>query len=163
AGGPTRVICAEEVPAASDRTPSGWQAGGMDDYAVIQYSSGSTGLQKCVALTHGMVLRQCESYSRFIGLDAEHDAICSWLPLYHDMGLFTAWLIPVLCGVRVAMIDPFEWVRQPRSMLELITDTGGTLCWQPNFAFRLLAARCARDSLAGIDLSTMRGFTNCSE
>lgn len=157
------TLVAEEVPDRSGAEPTMWPQIASGATAIIQYSSGSTGLQKSVALSHEMVIGQCDSYGRFIGLDHDRDVICSWLPLYHDMGLFTSWLLPLMQGVPVSMIDPFGWVKQPRSILELITDVQGTLCWQPNFAFRLLASRLAADELKGLDLSTMRGFTNCSE
>ncbi len=163
ADGALLTVVAEDVPEQSGAEAGQWHEIASNATAIIQYSSGSTGLQKCVALSHEMVIGQCDSYGRFIGLDRDHDIVCSWLPLYHDMGLFTSWLVPLIEGVPVSMIDPFEWVKQPGSILRLITEMQGTLCWQPNFAFRLLATRLGSDELDGLDLSTMRGFTNCSE
>ena len=156
-----RLVLAEDVADASAFEAPAWRRVSPEDVAIVQHSSGSTGLQKGVALTHSMVAAQCATYARFIGLDAERDRVCAWLPLYHDMGLFTSWLMPVLHGVPVSLLDPFEWVKQPASLLELIERERGTLCWQPNFAFSLLAKR----RLAGRapDLRSMRGFTNCSE
>ena len=147
------------VPEA--RSP--WKLAAPESTTIIQYSSGSTGLQKAVALTHDMVLAQCDSYARSINLSAADDRICSWLPLYHDMGLFTSWLMPVLEGATVSLIDPFLWVKQPQSLFRLITDVKGTLCWLPNFAFNLVAQRVWGEALEGIDLASMRGFVNCSE
>lgn len=160
-----QVIFYEDVMDTSSFEPKHWLEVKTTDPAVIQYSSGSTGLQKCVALSHEMIINQCRSYARFIGLNKDFDHICSWLPLYHDMGLFTTWLMPLLEGIPVTMIDPFQWVKQPLSFLELISNVQGTLCWQPNFAFKLLASRCDESKLrdAKIDLSSMRGFSNCSE
>jgi acyl-CoA synthetase (AMP-forming)/AMP-acid ligase II len=157
------IVLADEVPERSRYEPQAWRSVDPDTLAVIQYSSGSTGLQKCVGLTHRMVVGQCESYARFINLNKDQDHICSWLPLYHDMGLFTAWLMPLTQGVAVSMIDPFAWVKQPLSLFELITRVKGTLCWQPNFAFHLLASRFGRSVPEEIDLRSMRGFSNCSE
>ncbi|MGE4167542.1 MAG: AMP-binding protein [Xanthobacteraceae bacterium] len=156
------VVIAEDIASTSSYQTQRWKGVSSGDPVIIQHSSGSTGLQKSVVLNHDMVAEQCDSYARFIGLDPAVDRVCSWLPLYHDMGLFTAWLMPVLEGIPVAMVDPFEWVRQPLSLLELIGDVRGTLCWQPNFAFKLLAGRAGHGG-ATIDLSSMRGFTNCSE
>src|SRR5262245_8071883 len=161
-GEDTVIVLLEGAPADTGETASRWQNVSERDTALIQYSSGSTGLQKAVALSHDMVIAQCDAYSAAIGLDAD-DHVCSWLPLYHDMGLFTSWLMPVLKGVPVSMIDPFLWVKQPESLLRLITDTKGTLCWLPNFAFNLMAQRARADQSLARDLSTMRGFVNCSE
>ena len=155
------VVIADDIPEFVDEETRAWHALHPQHTAIVQHSSGSTGLQKGVALSHAMVTGQCAAYARRIALDADADHICSWLPLYHDMGLFTAWLMPVLHGASVSMMDPFQWVKQPVALLQLIDEVGGTLCWQPNFAFSMLAQRAA--GAIGLDLSSMRGFINCSE
>ncbi|MEO1234399.1 MAG: AMP-binding protein, partial [Myxococcota bacterium] len=139
-----------------------WERRRSEDLALVQHSSGSTGLQKGVALTHGMVLRQCDAYAKALRL-GEADRVASWIPLYHDMGLFTSWLLPLTQGLPVSALDPFAWVSQPRCFLELITEDAGTLAWMPNFAYNLLAGRVRDRDLEGLDLSSMRGFSNCSE
>lgn len=159
----TQVTLEEEVAIGDSSTPFVWPAGRRQDIALIQHSSGSTGLQKGVALTHDMVLSQVVTYGRYLGLDESRDRICSWLPLYHDMGLFTSWLMPLLMAVPVAAIDPFAWIRTPGALLTLITDVRGSLCWQPNFAYNVLATRVRHEELSVLELSSMRGFVNCSE
>ncbi len=130
---------------------------------ILQHSSGSTGLQKGVQLSHAKVIQQCENYGKFIDYDIERDIVCSWLPLYHDMGLFTSWLMPLVLGGTVCLLDPFTWAQKPGSILELASQERGTLIWQPNFAFNLLADRVPADKLALMDLQHLRGITNCSE
>ena len=159
---PERLCLEDELPKSTTFEPTAWQEVDGDAPAVLQHSSGSTGLQKGVVLSHRMVARQCESYARAIQLSGE-DRICSWLPLYHDMGLFTTWLMPLLRAVPVAAIDPFAWVNAPASFLRLIGDYRGTLAWQPNFAYNLLASRVKDAEIDGVDLGSMRGFSNCSE
>lgn len=161
--GGLKVIPSDQVDATGNHQPLHWQDVQPQDTAVIQYSSGSTGLQKGVALSHEMVLGQCASYADFIGLDSKRDLVCSWLPLYHDMGLFTSWLMPLITGTPVSFIDPFQWVKNPLSLLSMIQETRGTLCWLPNFAFSLLASRVSDQDAESLNLSSMRGFTNCSE
>jgi acyl-CoA synthetase (AMP-forming)/AMP-acid ligase II len=156
------IVTAEAVATEGGADPRGWEGAKMDDIAAFQYSSGSTGMQKAVALTHDMICRQSQAYSKAISL-SESDRICSWLPLYHDMGLFTSWLMPLLEGTPVFCIDPFAWVRSPVSILSLISEQQGTLCWQPNFAYNLLAHRVSPQQASEVDLRSMRGFVNCSE
>ncbi|MCW5874317.1 MAG: AMP-binding protein [Anaerolineales bacterium] len=132
-----------------------------DAVALLQHSSGSTGLQKGVALSHRAVLRQVEAYGKSIALDPETDVIVSWLPLYHDMGLIAGFVLPVLTGTHLVLMSPFEWVRQPASLLEAIGRHRGTLCWLPNFAYKLMA-RSVRPG-AEFDLSSWRAVINCSE
>jgi acyl-CoA synthetase (AMP-forming)/AMP-acid ligase II len=131
-----------------------------DDLACLQHSSGTTGLKKGVMLTHGAIERQVAAYSERLRL-TQADVIASWLPLYHDMGFVACFLMPIVSGVAVVALDPFEWVLRPSSLLEAISTYRATLCWQPNFAFSHLV-NTARPS-ATFDLSTMRAFINCSE
>ena len=130
--------------------------------AFIQFSSGTTGRKKAVAITHQMLLGQIDTYARHIELSRD-DVIVSWLPLYHDMGLIACYWLPLLAGPEVVAMSPFEWVRRPAMLFEAITAHRATLCWQPNFAYNHLVRSVPREAHAAFDLSTMRGFVNCSE
>jgi fatty-acyl-CoA synthase len=132
------------------------------DTAFLQHSSGSTGLQKGVMLSHGAVLNQLRAYSQAIQLKRD-DVIVSWLPLYHDMGLIAGFILPIVCGVKLVMMSPFHWVRNPQMLLHAIHRHKGTLCWLPNFAYPFMASRIRDDDLAGLDLSSWRAAVNCSE
>lgn len=133
-----------------------------DSTAFLQHSSGSTGLQKGVMLSHRAVLNQIDSYSRAIALQPT-DIIVSWLPLYHDMGLIAGFVLPLVAGVRLVLMSPFEWVRQPALLLHAIHRHRGTLCWLPNFAYNFLAQRVRENALDDLDLSSLRAVINCSE
>jgi acyl-CoA synthetase (AMP-forming)/AMP-acid ligase II len=132
-----------------------------DDIALLQHSSGSTGLQKGVALSHSAVLKQVEAYGKAIQLDPASDVIVSWLPLYHDMGLIAGFVMPIVSGTHLVLMSPFEWVKQPASLLETIQRHRGTLCWLPNFAYNHIA-RTLRPGQQ-FDLSSWRAAINCSE
>jgi acyl-CoA synthetase (AMP-forming)/AMP-acid ligase II len=134
-----------------------------DEVAFLQHSSGSTGLQKGVALSHRAVLNQVRHYARALSLDPEKDGVASWLPLYHDMGLIATFLLPLVTGTRVVYMDPFEWVTDPAILLEAISRHGSTLSWLPNFAYVHMARRVPRERSRGLDLSSVRGWINCSE
>lgn len=133
-----------------------------DDVAFIQYSSGTTGVKKGVTITHRALLSQLARYGEAIEVRTE-DVVVSWLPLYHDMGLITGFFLPLLTGVPVVAMSPFDWVMRPAWLLEAITDVRGTLCWLPNFAYALLARTTSPEVAARLDLRSMRGFVNCSE
>ena len=130
--------------------------------AFLQHSSGSTGLQKGVMLSHGAVLNQIAAYSAAIDLRPD-DVVVSWLPLYHDMGLIAGFIMPVVQGVRLVLMSPFHWVRDPLVLLRAIHEHHGTLCWLPNFAYNFMATRVRKAALDGIDLSSLRAVINCSE
>ncbi len=130
--------------------------------AFLQHSSGSTGLQKGVMLSHGAVLNQIAAYSDVIRLTPQ-DVVISWLPLYHDMGLIAGFIMPLVQGIHLVLMSPFHWVRDPQILLRSIQAHRGTLCWLPNFAYNFLATRIRRSALDDLDLSSLRALINCSE
>jgi acyl-CoA synthetase (AMP-forming)/AMP-acid ligase II len=136
--------------------------GGGDAPCLLQHSSGTTGLQKAVVLTHRAVLEHVRRYGRAIAI-GEDDKVVSWLPLYHDMGLIAAFYLPLTLGVPLVQLDPFEWVSAPVILLEAISREQGTLAWLPNFAYNLMADRIREGDLDGIRLGSLRMLINCSE
>lgn len=139
------------------------QRGGLD-IAFIQHSSGTTGLQKGVALSHENVIRHYESYSLAIDIHAEKDSIVSWLPLYHDMGLISCFIVPLMAGISIVEIPTFLWAGRPGLLFDAITLHKPTLCWLPNFAYTFLSQSLQRSlPLSNWDLSSIRLWTNCSE
>lgn len=136
---------------------------GADDVAFIQHSAGTTGLQKGVALTHSAVLRQLDHLARVLEISSDKDRIYSWLPLYHDMGLIACFMLPMVCHIRVAMQSPIDWVMQPETMLQVITEQRSTLAWMPNFAFQFIPRRTRPNRRTQYDLSSIRALINCSE
>ncbi|MBN1122972.1 MAG: AMP-binding protein [Anaerolineae bacterium] len=133
-----------------------------DVVALLQHSSGTTGLQKGVALAHRAIFEQLDQYSKSLDFTTD-DVIVSWLPLYHDMGLIAGFLMPLLTGARLVLMSPFDWVRAPHMLLQAITAQGGTLTWLPNFTYNFCAQKIRDENLEGVDLSSMRAFINCSE
>lgn len=132
------------------------------DPFLLQHSSGTTGLQKPVLLTHKAVLQHVRNYSEAIKLNS-NDKVVSWLPLYHDMGLIAAFHLPLAFGIPSIQIDPFEWVMVPSLLIEAITKEKCTLTWLPNFAYNVMAEKIHEDELEGSNLESMRMFINCSE
>ncbi len=133
-----------------------------DEIAFLQHSSGTTGLQKGVALSHRAVLTQLGHYSAAISLN-DADSIVSWLPLYHDMGLIAAFILPLVRGLPLILMSPFAWAARPAMLLRAIDAYRPTFCWLPNFAYNHMAARVRPADSAGLDLSSIRAFINCSE
>jgi len=125
--------------------------------ALVQFSSGSTGLQKGVVLTHKGIVTHMQSYAATLRISPE-DAIVSWLPLYHDMGLIACYLMPLMCGIPFYMIDPFDWIINPDLLLQVIESKRPTICYLPNFAYHVLASKGKSR-----DLSSIRLWINCSE
>lgn len=133
-----------------------------EDIVLLQHSSGTTGLQKGVALSHRAIFNQLESYQRAIDV-RDDDVIVSWLPLYHDMGLIAGFILPVFSRIPLVLLSPFDWVRAPNKLIRAISDYKGTLSWLPNFAYNFCAQKIRERDLLDIDLSSWRAVINCSE
>jgi acyl-CoA synthetase (AMP-forming)/AMP-acid ligase II len=97
-----------------------------EDVAFIQYTSGSTGQPKGVALTHANLLANIRAMASAIEATPE-DVFVSWLPLYHDMGLIGAWLGSFTVGFRLVVMSPLAFLGRPGAG------------WRPS---RTMAARC---------------------
>jgi len=128
--------------------------------AFLQHSSGTTGLKKGVMLSFGKVAAQVASYSAVLDFGPQ-DIIASWLPVYHDMGLISSFIMPLTVGAQVVSVDAFEWVARPPMLMELIERHRATFCWLPNFAFNHLATTRPKGRV--FDLSCIRSFISCSE
>ncbi len=141
------------------------QDGGLseEDIVVLQHSSGTTGLQKGVALSHRAVLNQLNSYSKILQIDNQKDVIVSWLPLYHDMGFIACFIMPVILQIPLVLMSPFDWVRAPYKLLQSVSQYQGTLSWLPNFAFNFCAQKIRERNLENVNLSSWRAIINCSE
>jgi acyl-CoA synthetase (AMP-forming)/AMP-acid ligase II len=133
-----------------------------DDIVLLQHSSGTTGLQKGVALSHQAVFNQLDAYGKSLSLN-DKDVIVSWLPLYHDMGLIAGFIMPLLSGVQLVLMSPFDWVRAPYRLLHSVTRYKGTLMWLPNFAYNFSAQKIRDRHIEAVDLSSLRAVINCSE
>lgn len=128
--------------------------------ALLQHSSGTTGFKKGVALSFGQIRAQIEAYAAAISATPA-DKTVSWLPLYHDMGLVTSFLLPLTVGSLVISIDAFEWLSRPNMVFELIEDHSATLMWLPNFGLNHLVR--TRDPNRTYNLSSLRAIIDCSE
>lgn len=133
-----------------------------EDIVLLQHSSGTTGLQKGVALSHQAVFNQLDAYGKSLSLN-ESDIIVSWLPLYHDMGLIAGFIMPVLSGVPLVLLSPFDWVRAPYRLMQSVSKYQGTLIWLPNFAYNFSAQKIRDRHIEGVGLSSLRAIINCSE
>ena len=130
--------------------------------ALLQHSSGTTGLKKGVKLTYRAITEQLVAYRQALHLTPGTEfRVASWLPLYHDMGLISSFLLPVWHGAPILSIDPFEWTRDPLLLLEAIQEFGGTHAWVPNFSL-LHQVRSARGGRRYC-LESLQALICCSE
>ncbi|MDW5609722.1 AMP-binding protein [Mycolicibacterium sp. D5.8-2] len=126
-----------------------------DNLALVQYTSGSTGSPKGVALTHGNLLSNIRAMGQAVEVTGE-DTFVSWLPLYHDMGLIGAWLGSLYFGIPLVAMSPQMFLTRPSRWLRAIHANRGTISAGPNFAYDLCLAKVRDAELDGLDLSCWR-------
>jgi fatty acid CoA ligase FadD32 len=160
-----RIIAVDAVP---DEVGATWQQMDVqhDTIAYLQYTSGSTRIPTGVQITH---LNLATNVVQIIeALDGEEgDRGCCWLPFFHDMGLITALLAPMI-GHYFTFMTPAAFVRRPNRWLREMSarpdDTGGVISVAPNFAFDHAAARgLPKDDEPPLDLSRVKCILNGSE
>lgn len=133
-----------------------------EDPAFLQYSSGSTGHPKGVVNTHASILRQVEIV-RMVWNYPDPVHTVSWLPLYHDMGMFWGVFGPLLTGGCATLIAPHDFVRNPRIWLETVSAVRGNWIAGPDFGYRRCIRAFDTESVAALDLSCLRLATNGAE
>jgi acyl-CoA synthetase (AMP-forming)/AMP-acid ligase II len=130
--------------------------------AFIQLTSGTTGKQRAIAVTHDALCGLVRARNAAFDLQVR-DVIVGWLPLYHDLGLVGTVLTPLVSGIPSVLISPFEWLVKPAMLMTAIHRYGGTVCNMPNFAFSYCARQIADDDMRGLDLSHWRVLCNSAE
>ncbi len=135
---------------------------GAEDIAFIQYTSGSTGNPKGVALTHANLLANLRAMGEAVQVQPG-DVFVSWLPLYHDMGLIGAWFAGLYFGFPSVIMSPLAFLARPQRWLWTIHRHRGTLSAAPNFAYEICARKISDKALEGLDLSSWRYAFNGAE
>ena len=133
-----------------------------NDPFLLQHSSGTTGLQKPVLISHRALLDHAIFYGEALK-QTESDKVVSWLPLYHDMGLIASFHLPLIWGIPSIQINPFDWVLAPELLVEAISKENATLAWLPNFAYNLMADKIHDEDIEGYSLASLRMLINASE
>jgi acyl-CoA synthetase (AMP-forming)/AMP-acid ligase II len=123
-----------------------------ESVAFLQYTSGSTGDPKGVAVTHGNVMDNEAMISEVLSVNAD-SVLVGWIPHFHDMGLIGA-LLAFFAGANLVTMSPMAFLKRPVRLLKAISDYRGTHSAAPNFAYYLIARRVTPEQLTDVDLST---------
>ncbi len=129
--------------------------------ALLQYTSGSTGVPRGVIVTHAN-LADNQSQQQACANNDERTVIVSWLPMFHDMGLGTV-LQALWVGAECVLMSPSAFLQKPARWLQAITRYRGTRSGGPDFAFDLCARSIGKDERQELDLSSWSYAYNGSE
>jgi fatty-acyl-CoA synthase len=132
-----------------------------DDLALIQYTSGSTSRPRGVALTHRNIMAGIRAMHQGVDLQPD-DVLCHWLPLSHDMGLFST-LAAVAAGVDIRLSPPQDFIKHPDHWLRKFSQCRASLLVGPNFSYQYLMDAIPPEETADYDLSAVRVMLNGAE
>lgn len=135
-----------------------------EQMAYLQYTSGTTGMQKGVMLSHRAILGFVRSAARALAM-VNDDVVVNWLPLCHDFGVFAGLILPLACGIPTVLISPFKWLRNPLLLLWIIDRYKGTISFLPNSGHNHTVG-CIKNKtgeLDGLDLGSLRVLINGAE
>ncbi len=143
-------------PKPSDHRPR------PDDIALFILSSGSTGVPKCIMLSHRNLVTRAYGTNQLCPYSAD-DVILNWLPLDH-VGSISDWHIRcLLLGCELTYVDKDFVLRNPLQWLNLIDRFRVSHSWAPNFAFSLICAEMGKYDSPAWDLSCVRGLLTAGE
>jgi long-chain-fatty-acid--[acyl-carrier-protein] ligase len=121
--------------------------------AVLQGTAGSTGTPRTAQLSPEAVLNNVNGLITSFGVDPAADVGCTWLPLYHDMGL-TFLLSGALTGSPLWLAPTAAFAASPFRWLRWLSESGATMTAAPNMAYSMIGkyARLVSD----VDLGRVR-------
>ncbi|MEB4209984.1 long-chain-fatty acid--ACP ligase MbtM [Mycobacterium sp. 94-17] len=127
--------------------------------AILQGTAGSTGSPKTAVLSPAAVLANLRGLNQRLGVTSA-DVGCSWLPLYHDMGL-SFLLASALGGMSLWLAPTTAFTASPFRWLGWLSESRATITAAPNFAYNLLGKYARR--ISDIDLGAVRVAINGGE
>lgn len=147
------VIVAEDLDlaAASD------QRNAPPEVAVLQLTSGSTGAPKAVRVGFDHLDRHIRSIADSMEPTPD-DAMSTWLPVHHDMGLVAAFVAPICHRVPIYLMQPADFIRNPLAWLRTFGEGLASITLAPPFGLNHVLRRVRPSALEGLDFSVWRAL-----
>jgi amino acid adenylation domain-containing protein len=156
-----RIIPTDDLPITAAEA---WKRPDLksESIALLQYTSGSTGVPKGVMVSHANLLHN-EALIQKAFRQSSESVIVGWLPLYHDMGLIGNVLQPIYCGARCILMSPVSFLQSPVRWLNAISQYRATTSGGPNFSYDLCVRKVGPAEEEKLDLGSWTVAFNGAE
>ena len=139
------------------------EADNRPDIAYLQYTSGSTRTPAGVVMSHKNIQVNIEQvlsgyFDDLGGIAPPETTIVSWAPFFHDMGLMTGIVFPILGGFHGVLMSPVSFLQRPARWMQLLASNTQVFSAGPNIALELAAAKTSDADMAGLDLGDVRNI-----
>ena len=78
-----------------------------NEIAIVQYTSGTTGVPKCTARSHHNLACEATNFNETTGVAADDRVLCT-VPLYHAHGFANAFLAALYAGATLVVMEEFN-------------------------------------------------------
>jgi long-chain acyl-CoA synthetase len=78
-----------------------------NEIAIVQYTSGTTGVPKCTARSHRNLACEARNFNETTGVAADDHVLCT-VPLYHAHGFANAFLAALYAGATLVVMEEFN-------------------------------------------------------
>jgi 2-aminobenzoate-CoA ligase len=124
------------------------------DIAMMAFTSGTTGLPKAAVHLHRDLLAACECWPRHVLQASASDIVIGSPPLAFTFGLGGLLLFPMWAGASVYFHDK---AYTPEGMVDVINNTGATLCYTAPTFYRQMAAFAKAKGVPSLRISVSAG------
>ncbi|RAV13489.1 acyl-CoA synthetase [Mycolicibacterium sp. GF69] len=136
--------------------------------AYLQYTSGSTRTPTGVVMSHKNIMANfaqwmSDYYAEYGKVPPPDASVVTWLPFYHDMGLYLGVFAPILAGASAVLTSPTAFLQRPARWMQLVASSPKAFTAAPNFAFELAVRKTSDEDMAGLDLSDVHVILTGSE
>jgi len=125
-----------------------------DDIALMAFTSGTTGKPKAAVHTHRDVLAACEAWPRHVLRAAPSDIVMGSPPLAFTFGLGGMLIFPMWAGASV-YYPSIGYT--PEAMVELLKQTGATICYTAPTFYRQMAVFAKQHGVPDLRLCVSAG------
>jgi long-chain acyl-CoA synthetase len=118
-----------------------------NEIAIVQYTSGTTGIPKCTARSHRNLACEAANFNATTGVAGDDHVLCT-IPLYHAHGFANAFLAALYAGATLVLLEEFNRA----AVVELLARERITIFPAVPLVFDLLSRRVMGQSRPGNSL-----------